>query len=39
MFDYGVNTSGLIKAVSNTIFDIIVTTYHDKPLIFSKADI
>ncbi len=29
-----VNTFGLIKAVSDTIFDMIVTTYHDKPLIF-----
>ncbi len=32
-----VNTFGLIKAVSDTIFDMIVTTYHDKPLIFSGA--
>ncbi|MEL7341285.1 MAG: hypothetical protein AAGM67_12450, partial [Bacteroidota bacterium] len=31
------NTFGLIKAVSDTIFDMIVTTYHDKPLIFSGA--
>lgn len=29
------NTFGLIKAFSDTIFDIIVTIYHDKPLIFS----
>ena len=33
----GVNTFGLIKAVSDIIFDMIVTTYHDKPLIFSRA--
>ncbi len=34
---YWVNTFGLIKAVSDTIFDMIVTTYHDKPLILSGA--
>ncbi len=31
------NAFGLTKAVSDTIFDMIVTTYHDKPLIFSGA--
>ncbi len=30
-----VNTFRLIKVVSDTIFNMIVTTYHDKPLICS----
>ncbi len=30
-------TFGLIKAVSDTIFDIIVTSYDNKPFIFSRA--
>ncbi len=25
---------GLIKAVSDTVLDMVVTTYHDKPLIY-----
>ena len=29
----------LIKVVSNTIFEMIVTTFHDKPLVFSRPDI
>ncbi len=33
-----VNTFGVIKAVSDTIFDMIVTTYHDKPSISSGVD-
>ncbi len=32
---FGLNIFGLIKPVSNTVLDMIVTTYHDKPLIFS----
>ena len=32
-----VNKFGLIKAVSAIIFEMIVTTYHEEPLIFSRA--
>ncbi len=33
------NTFGLINTISDTIFDMIVNTYHDKALIFSKGNI
>ena len=29
--------SKFIKAVSNTVFDVINAAYHDKPLIFIRA--
>ncbi len=35
-FTYRVNTFGLIKTVSDAIFYMVVTTYHDKHLIFSR---
>ncbi len=34
-----VNTFGIIKAVSDSIIDMIVSTYHDKPLIFSWGNV
>ncbi len=34
---YSINTFGLIKAASDTIFEMIVTTYHEKPLVFSRV--
>ena len=37
-FEYGLlNTFEFIKAVSDTVFDMINAVYHDKPLIFIKV--
>ncbi len=36
---FWVNTLGLIKAVSDTIFDMIVTIYHDKLLTLSRSSL
>ncbi len=37
VWSWVLNTFGLVKAVSETIYHMIVTTYHDKPLIFRIA--
>ncbi len=34
-FEFDWNSNPPIKAVSDTVLDMIATTYHDKPLIFS----
>ena len=33
----GLKTFELIKAVSDTVFDMINDVYHDKPLMFIRA--
>ncbi len=32
-----VNTFGLVKTISDMIFDMIVATFHHEPLIFNRA--